>query len=142
MISTKNFSQSELERSSTAKRNGIDNSIPKEYLQNAQELLDTLQIIRDALGKPIHITSGYRCERLNQLVGGVPNSSHKRCWAADIYVDGMSAKELHYWLWGFLIGRKMKFGQLIVEHSKTGSWVHFSIRDLSGQRCQIKEMFI
>lgn len=79
MIQTKNFSQAELEKSSKAKRYGINNSIPNEYLQNAQELLNTLQVIRDALGKPIHITSGYRCEQLNKLVGGVPNSSHKRC---------------------------------------------------------------
>lgn len=76
MIKTKNFSQTELERSSRASKAGIDNSIPQKYLDNAQELLNGLQVIRDALGKPIQITSGYRCERLNKLVGGVPNSSH------------------------------------------------------------------
>jgi hypothetical protein len=78
MIQTQNFSQSELEYSYTANRFGIDNSIPPQYIQNAQELLNALQIIRDALGKPIKITSGYRCPRLNQLVGGVSNSSHMK----------------------------------------------------------------
>lgn len=76
MIGTKNFSQSELEKSSKAEKNKIDNRIPSEYLNNAQELLNGLQSIRDALGKPIKITSGYRCEKLNRLVGGVHNSSH------------------------------------------------------------------
>ena len=76
MVGTKNFSQSELERSSKAEKNKIDNSIPAEYIDNAQELLNALQVIRDSLGKPIKITSGYRCEKLNRLVGGVQNSSH------------------------------------------------------------------
>lgn len=141
-VGTVNFSQYELEKSVKASKNGIDNSIPPQYLQNAQDLLNALQTFRDALGKPIKITSGYRCEKLNKLVGGVPNSSHTRCWAADIAVDGMSPKELFNWIWGYLIGSKTKFGQLIVEHSKTGSWVHFSIRDDKGQRCQVKEMYV
>lgn len=140
MVGTKNFSQSELERSSKAEKNKIDNSIPAEYLDNAQELLNALQVIRDSLGKPIKITSGYRCEKLNRLVGGVHNSSHLKAWAADVAVDGMSAKELFYWFSGFLKGSKMKFGQLLLENSRTGSWVHFSIRDDAGQRSQIKEL--
>lgn len=78
-VGTRNFSQSELERSAKASKNGINNAIPQHLLQNAQDLLNTLQVFRDALGKPIKITSGYRCERLNKLVGGVPNSSHTRC---------------------------------------------------------------
>ena len=78
-VGTKNFSQYELERSAKATKNGINNSIPQQYLQNAQDLLNTLQVFRDALGKPIKITSGYRCEKLNKLVGGVHNSSHLRC---------------------------------------------------------------
>ena len=142
MIQTKNFSQAELESSAKASKKGIKNSIPNEYLQNAKELLEALQIIRDNLGKPVKITSGYRCPELNKLVGGVSNSSHTKGWAADIQVSGMTAKELFYWIAGFLKGSGLKFGQLIVEHSKTGSWVHFSIRDDSGQRCQIKEMFV
>ena len=142
MIQTKNFSQKELEYSATANKNGINNTIPAKYVSNAVELLEALQKFRDALGKPIKITSGYRCEELNKLVKGVKNSSHLKAWAADLLVKGMSAKELFYWLSGFLKGSKMKFGQLLVEHSKTGSWVHFSIRDDAGQRCQIKELYV
>lgn len=141
-METKNFKQSELENSTKAIKNKIDNSIPEMYLANAKELLEGLQKIRTALGKPIKITSGYRCPQLNKLVGGVSNSSHLKAWAADIQVEGMSAKELYYWIGGFLKGSGMKFGQLLVEHSKTGSWVHFSIRDDAGQRCMIKELYV
>ena len=59
MIQTKNFSQSELEKSTKASKNGINNAIPQHLIQNAKDLLSTLQVIRDALGKPIKITSGY-----------------------------------------------------------------------------------
>lgn len=142
MIQTKNFSQAELERSSKATKYGIDNRIPNEYIKNAYELLCGLQTIRDALGKPINITSGYRCERLNNIVGGVRNSSHLKGWAADIQVDGMGAKALYNWLSGFLVGSKMKFGQLLYEQKGTTSWVHFSIRDEGRQRCQIKEIYV
>lgn len=76
MVQTKNFNQSELEKSSTAIKLGIDNRIPVQYEQNAQMLLNALQVIRDNLGKPIKITSGYRCPKLNKTVGGVHNSSH------------------------------------------------------------------
>lgn len=137
MLKTKNFSQEELEFSNTAKKNGINNTIPEELLPNAKELLEGLQQIRDVLNKPIKITSGYRAEKLNKLVGGVKNSSHLKAWAADIKVDGMTAKELFCWLSGYLKGSGMKFGQLIMEHSKTGDWVHFSIRDDGKQGCKI-----
>lgn len=78
MIQTQNFNQSELEHSTKASKKGIKNTIPNEYLQNAKELLEALQVIRDSIGKPITITSGYRCPELNKLVGGVSNSSHTK----------------------------------------------------------------
>ena len=78
IVGTKNFTKSELESSVKASKKGIKNNIPNEYLQNAKELLEALQIIRDNLGKPIKITSGYRCPELNKLVGGVSNSSHTK----------------------------------------------------------------
>lgn len=47
------------------------------------ELAEKLQRIRDALGKPIKITSGYRCLKHNQAVGGGTNSRHRYGMAAD-----------------------------------------------------------
>ena len=47
------------------------------------ELAEKLQIIRDKLGKPIKITSGYRCLKHNQAVNGGTNSRHRYGMAAD-----------------------------------------------------------
>ncbi len=46
-----------------------------------------LQPLRDAIGRPVYINSGYRSKSLNARVGGVPNSYHLRGLAADIHVD-------------------------------------------------------
>jgi len=45
-----------------------------------------LDEIRSIYGKPIVITSGYRCEKHNFEVGGVPDSAHLKGLAADIRV--------------------------------------------------------
>lgn len=72
---TKNFTLSELVASDTATRMGIDNS-PDEEVEKKLRLLATsiLQPLRDRYGKPITVTSGYRCSKLNKAVGGVSTS--------------------------------------------------------------------
>lgn len=57
-------------------------------------LLTGLERLRARLGRPIIITSGYRCPVHNANVGGVSNSQHVAGTAADIYVDGVSTREL------------------------------------------------
>lgn len=59
------------------------------YPQRLKKLLALLEKIRRAVGKPVHITSGYRCPAHNREVGGVSNSYHMLDMAADIWVDGM-----------------------------------------------------
>ena len=59
-----------------------------EVIQNLQHLcIHVLQPLRDAIGRPVYITSGYRSAKLNAKVGGVKNSYHLRGLAADIHVD-------------------------------------------------------
>ena len=61
------------------------NEIPTQCLVNLQYGVATiLQPLRDALGCPIIINSGYRCPQVNKLVGGVANSQHMAGCAADI----------------------------------------------------------
>ena len=61
----KYFTIAELVRSDTANRMGINNSLPKDLLPNAQALIqNVLDPLREAYGKPIVVTSGYRCEAL------------------------------------------------------------------------------
>jgi len=50
-----------------------------------EELVKKLDIAREISGVPYKITSGYRCEKHNKIVGGSENSSHKKGLAADIY---------------------------------------------------------
>ncbi len=49
-----------------------------------QVLIDSAQEIRDELGVPVHINSGYRCEKHNAKVGGVKGSYHAKGLAADL----------------------------------------------------------
>ena len=80
----KYFSVSELCASATALREGIDNRPSKCAFHLLHVLVDQLlDPIREAWGKPIVVSSGYRCKELNALVGGVKNSHHLLGCAAD-----------------------------------------------------------
>lgn len=62
------------------------------------ELLDILDELRNHFGKPVHITSGNRCERHNRKICGSPNSQHLTGRAADIVVSGVTAAEVYAYL--------------------------------------------
>ena len=83
---TKDFSYKEFEVSSTAERKGICNVITSFAVRDAvKELAERLlQPLRDKVGRPLKINSGYRCPELNREVGGVPTSQHTKGEAADI----------------------------------------------------------
>ena len=51
-------------------------------------LWEGLEILRVALDTPIIINSGYRCEKHNKKIGGLPNSRHMKGQAADIAIVG------------------------------------------------------
>jgi len=53
-------------------------------LKIALELVRKLDQLREMLGKPIVINSGYRTPETNRLVGGSPTSSHLYGLAVDI----------------------------------------------------------
>ena len=125
---TKNFSMEELVASNTAIMKGIDNTPDKEVearlVQLAQQVL---QPLRDSYGKPIKISSGYRCQALNKAIGGVSTSQHLKGEAVDINNGQIENKKL------FLLASKMikegviTVGQLIDE--KGYKWLHISLPD-------------
>jgi hypothetical protein len=83
-----NFTLGEFLRSETAERDehlkAEQEHPPDEILFNLKYLTETaLQPIRSLLGFPVRITSGYRCQLLNKLVGGSATSQHCRGEAAD-----------------------------------------------------------
>ena len=87
---SKNFTLTEFEKSQTAIRQGLDNTMPEEHLANAKALCENvLQKVRDHFG-PVIINSGYRGEALNKAVGGSAKSQHCKGQAADIEVPGVS----------------------------------------------------
>lgn len=124
-----NFTLEELICSNVAQRNNINNVPELEQLNNLQKLCnEILQPVRDYFGKPIIVTSGYRCTALNKLVGGSSSSQHLKGEAADIITSGNS-KEDNKDL--FLLMKRMidegiiECGQLIDE--KDYSWIHVSL---------------
>lgn len=57
-------------------------------------LLEKLDELRDLVGYPVYVTSGYRCPVHNKAEGGVENSSHVLGQAADIYCNYKTAEDL------------------------------------------------
>ena len=117
-----NFTLSELCQSNTAKALKIENTPRQLYIyENLFTLIvECLQPIRDKLQKPIIISSGYRCEKLNKVVKGVTNSHHQLGTCADLVVNGLTSKQL----FDFIVKNKFKFTQLIEEYSNGKTWVH------------------
>lgn len=93
---SKNFSFSEFENSKKAKEKEIDNSIPNDSVKKSIKALvdNVLQPLRDALECTVIITSGYRCKDLNELVGGVETSQHRKGEASDIRSPFFSSLEI------------------------------------------------
>ena len=84
---SKNFTLEEMVATS---HKGLQDTPTLEVVQNLQKLcVLVLQPLRDTLGAPVYINSGYRSKRLNARVGGVPNSRHLQGRAADIHCDNL-----------------------------------------------------
>jgi zinc D-Ala-D-Ala carboxypeptidase len=124
-VFTRNFSLSEFLVSDTAARRGIteQNNPPQDVVDSLRALtLTILQPLRDALGYPISVTSGYRCLRLNTEIKGAKNSQHIYGQAADI-IDHTNGNE---YLFKKIIELKLPFDQLINEFNY--QWVHVSYK--------------
>jgi hypothetical protein len=119
------FTIEELYASETAKAKGIDNKPSvREIICLVYLAAYVLEPLRTAMGVPIRVSSGYRCERLNKAVGGVSNSQHCKGQAADICIDGDMAKGRRWFDW---IRTHCDFDQLIWEHNAKGVyWIHVS----------------
>lgn len=126
----KYFTISEMVRSDTAKKYGIDNTPGIIEENNIKRLIDEiLDPIREEYGGPIRVSSGYRCKRLNSLVGGSKTSQHMKGEAADLIpVDG-DTKRLFDVVRRMIKEGKIKTGQLIWEYGTwtKPKWVHISL---------------
>lgn len=110
---SKNFTLYEFENSRTATFRGIDNSVSDPIIKaNIKALCESvLQPFRDHLGRPIIISSGYRCKELNEAVGGVVDSQHTLGQAADITQTGYGNFMMRDIVWLIM---NVMFDQLII----------------------------
>lgn len=85
---TPHFELKEFTESATARRHGIANEPPFEAIENLKHLcVFTLEPLREELGSPLIITSGYRSKAVNDLITHHSSTSqHMKGQAADFYV--------------------------------------------------------
>ena len=129
----KYFTFTEFERSDTATKFAIDNTMPESAKKNVAALVDTiLDPLREAWGKPIIVTSGYRCQELNKAVGGVPTSMHLEGRAADITTGNVVDNRR---LWKLIQDLKLPFFELIGQNYDF-RWLHISYNPARQQRIE------
>jgi|TARA_R110000787_G_scaffold9521_4_gene33177 zinc D-Ala-D-Ala carboxypeptidase len=126
MMLSAHFSLSELVRSETATRNGIDNTPGDTEIENLiVTCREILEPVREHYGIPFAPNSGYRCLALNRAIGSSDSSQHVTGNAVDFEIPGIDNKEAALW-----VMENCDFDQLILEFYKEGrptsGWVHCS----------------
>ena len=112
---TRNFTLSELIKSDTAIRKGINNNPNAEQIEKLKALCENiLQPVRDHFGR-VKVTSGFRSEDLCIAIGSSRNSQHAKAEAADFECPGVDNVELADW-----IKRELPYDQLILEFYTPG----------------------
>ena len=122
---SRNFTLSELTKSDTAIRKGINNNPNAEQIEKLKALCENiLQPVRDHFGR-VKITSGYRSVELCAAIGSSARSQHAKAEAADFECPGVDNAELADW-----IHRELPYDQLILEFYTQGEpnsgWIHCS----------------
>lgn len=150
---TEHFTLSEFESSETAAKCGIDNRVPSHLIPALQNLCkQVLEPLRAFVGKPIVITSGYRCPQLNVKVGGALSSQHTLGLAADLQLpktcytewdDGRAhtdMDEAHRWV--EFIRWYCDFDQCILEsRNRRDYWLHVSCKvNVALNRHEVKKI--
>ena len=132
---SKNFSLTELTKSQTAERMGLDNNPSEDQTENLRHLCErVLHPVRDHFDDVVTISSGYRSEILSQKIGSSSKSQHCRGQAADFEIFGVENNKVSDW-----IKENLMFDQLILEYYTPGEpnsgWIHVSYnRDINLNR--------
>lgn len=124
------FTFAELCKSDTATKHGIANVPSLQERENLMALVENvLDPLRESLGRPIIVTSGYRSAALNKVTRGAANSQHTRGEAVDIVVSGLRPLQICQ----TVLANEIPFDQMIDEFSR---WVHISFRSDGKNRGQ------
>jgi uncharacterized protein YcbK (DUF882 family) len=98
--------------------------VPADLIPNVELLARNLQVLRDHLGEPIHVHSGYRSPAHNAKVGGKKNSCHMKAMAADITCKSKTPKQLAAIIEKLIAGKKLKQGGIGIYPG----FVHYDVR--------------
>ncbi len=120
------FTVSELCRSDVARKNNIINTPKIKELHNLEKItIPKMNLIREFLGVPIAVNSGYRNKLLNSKVKGVYNSKHLEGLAVDGIPKGLNLRQC----WERL--RDSEYASLLdqcILYEKRG-FIHFGFTD-------------
>ena len=127
---TEHFTLEEMTRSTIARQKGLKNEPNESQIENLKLLCEyILEPIREKLNTPLYISSGFRSEKINTLVGGSKTSQHLLGQAADIQIfdKKLTNTDLFNIIVEMIRSGEITTGQCIAE--KVGgeiSWVHIS----------------
>ena len=131
----KYFQLIEFQKSAVAKKRGIDNSIPQQYIQNVYNLVNNiLDPLKEAWGGDIIVTSGFRCDAVNNAVGGSTTSAHSYALAADLVPSNGKLEEFKQFTMEWLYANNILFDQYINEYQGSSSWVHIGYTNRAGKQ--------
>jgi uncharacterized protein YcbK (DUF882 family) len=120
---SKHVTMEEFCYSPTAIKKGINNSMGLIAINKAIQLCENVfEPLRKHLNAPIKISSGFRCEQLNKLIGGASGSQHTKGEAFDLE---LTDRKLFDW-----ILKNLEFDQAIYEFGNDAhaNWFHISYR--------------
>lgn len=113
------FSLEEMTFSQTAARKCIDNTPPKEVLENLTHTAMEMDKVRALLNRPVLVSSGYRSMKLNRAIGGALTSAHMTGFAIDFTCPEYGTPKD---IFNAIRKSPIRYDQLIEE----GQWVHIS----------------
>ena len=125
---SKYFSLREMVFSNIAKDNGIDNTPTPEILETLKHTASELDKVRELLGKPVNLSSGYRCLKVNRRLGSKDSSQHLKGEAVDFKCELFGNPKK---VFEAIKASNIQFDQLILEFN---SWVHISFVKEGGRR--------
>jgi hypothetical protein len=133
---SKFFSLREMVFSKIAEDNDIDNTPTPAILEKLKYTASQLDKVRELLGKPVNISSGYRCLQVNRRLGSKDSSQHLKGEAVDFKCELFGNPKR---VFEAIKASNIPFDQLILEFN---SWVHISFVKTGGRReCLVIDRF-
>ena len=126
------FTIAELCESETATKYNIDNTPDPIITSHLQQLINFLNPLREAWGSAIKVSSGYRCDKLNQFVGGSKTSSHLIGYGVDLVPLNGKMDDFKKFIVDYMKIRM--FDQCIIEKSGKTEWIHIGLYNNKGQQ--------